>query len=398
MSADCFRSAIARGGEADAGIGGLDTGEADAGSSAQRLDRLDRLRAIGDAGFHITRLGDERGNGQASAGGNAERERQERLDREEFGLSLHCVIPRLAQRRFDEGRMPHVRINRCAGAHTGLASPGFSFQGGPTQNISRPGGLDSVKIHRHLGCVEGRRTIMDPKKLLEQFLGPNAAGNMGDLANTARDKLGQVTKGGFPGGALGGVAAGGLLALLLGGKNVGKLAGAAVRYGGMAALGALAYKAWQNSQGGAGANQPTGAGQPPAQLTGPSFEGLESQNATDGKPFALALVRAMIAAANADGHIGADEQKQIFDKANELNLAADEKAFIFDAMAQPASAAQIASLAASPHQAAELYAAARLSINPDHPDEKEFLETLEEALRLPAGFAAELEKQVAVTA
>lgn len=239
---------------------------------------------------------------------------------------------------------------------------------------------------------------MDPKKLLEQFLGPNAAGNMGDLANTARDKLGQVTKGGFPGGALGGVAAGGLLALLLGGKNVGKLAGAAVRYGGMAALGALAYKAWQNSQGGAGANQPTGAGQPPAQLTGPSFEGLESQNATDGKPFALALVRAMIAAANADGHIGADEQKQIFDKANELNLAADEKAFIFDAMAQPASAAQIASLAASPHQAAELYAAARLSINPDHPDEKEFLETLEEALRLPAGFAAELEKQVAVTA
>jgi len=165
---------------------------------------------------------------------------------------------------------------------------------------------------------------MDPKKLLEQFLGPNAAGTAGDLANTAREKLGSVSQGGFPGGALGGLAAGGLLALLLGGKNIGKMAGAAVKYGGVAALGALAYRAWQNSQGGAaaetaGAGQ-AGTGRAPAQLTGPNFENVEAQTAADGKPFALALVRAMIAAANADGHIGADEQKFIFDKSNEMNL------------------------------------------------------------------------------
>jgi len=67
-------------------------------------------------------------------------------------------------------------------------------------------------------------------------------------------------------------------------------------------------------------------------------------------------------------------------------------------MSRPATASQIALLAANREQAAELYAAARLAINPDEPSEQEFLESLEEALRLPAGFAAELEKQITASA
>ncbi|MBR0678092.1 DUF533 domain-containing protein, partial [Roseomonas alkaliterrae] len=48
---------------------------------------------------------------------------------------------------------------------------------------------------------------MDPKALLDRFLGPDAAAGAGNLADRARGALGGST-----GAMLGGAAAGGLLA------------------------------------------------------------------------------------------------------------------------------------------------------------------------------------------
>ncbi|MDP3524496.1 MAG: DUF533 domain-containing protein, partial [Hoeflea sp.] len=115
----------------------------------------------------------------------------------------------------------------------------------------------------------------------------------------------------------------------------------------------------------------------------------------DGKPFALSLIRSMIAAANADGHIGPEEQKQIFDTANRVDLNAEDKAFIFDAMQNPLSPAQIAMLASDREQATELYLAARVAIDPDHPYEKVFLQDLSRALQLPEALVSHLDAQVA---
>jgi uncharacterized membrane protein YebE (DUF533 family) len=53
----------------------------------------------------------------------------------------------------------------------------------------------------------------------------------------------------LPGGLAGGVAAGGVMALLMGNKSARKLAGKAATFGGTALLGGLAYKAYQNWQG-----------------------------------------------------------------------------------------------------------------------------------------------------
>lgn len=239
---------------------------------------------------------------------------------------------------------------------------------------------------------------MNPQSLLEQFLGPDAARSAGGMMDQARGKLANSGMGGVAGG----LAAGGVLGLLLGNKkarkSVGKLAGGAVGYGGAAVLGALAYKAYQNWQ--AGKQVPQVGAQPaPAALpSAPPPEGSkflpETAPASDGRPFELALVLAMIAAANADGHIGPDEQKTIFDRVGQLPLDAEDKGFVFDALAAPPSLKDIAGLAQGPEQAAELYLASRLAIDPDHPMEQAYLEALASRLALPAELVQHLEGQV----
>ena len=251
---------------------------------------------------------------------------------------------------------------------------------------------------------------MDPQRLLEQFLGPDAGQSAAGAAQTAKGKL----KGSGLGGVAGGLAAGGLLGVLLGNKKarkkVGKLAGGVVGYGGAAALGALAYRAYSNWQSGKQAPQagtpvpaPAPASAPPqatravalpAELPPPDSKFLPAAApARDGKPFELALVMAMIGAANADGHIGPDEQRTIFDHVGQLPLGAEDKAFVFDALSSPPSMQDIASLAEGPEQAAELYLASRLAIDPDHPAEQAYLEALANRLSLPPDLVAHLDSQ-----
>lgn len=198
--------------------------------------------------------------------------------------------------------------------------------------------------------------------------------------------------GNIPGGAIGALGGAGLLAVLLGQKSVRKMAGGLMSVGASAALGALAYRAWQNWNTG----QPVAAAPLATAADAPAENSpfLPTADAT-GQPFALSLIKAMIAAANADGHIGPEEHKQIFDAANRAGFDADAKAFIFDALANPPSVRQIASMANGMEQSAELYLAARLAIDPDHPSEKAFLDALSQAMNLPPQFVAHLEQQVA---
>ncbi len=237
---------------------------------------------------------------------------------------------------------------------------------------------------------------MNPERLLEQFLGQGAAGRASGVLDSAKGKL---TESGM-GNMAGGLAAGGLLGLLLGNKKarktIGKMAGGVVGYGAAAGLGALAFRAYQNWQNGQAAQASPSSGQ--AQLPPPLPEDSKfmpsAAPARDGKPFELALVMAMISAANADGHVDADEQKSIFDKVGELPLDAEDKAFVFDALSKPPSLQDIANLAEGQEQAAELYLASRLAIDPDHPMEQAYLEGLASRLSLPTELVQHLEQQV----
>ena len=236
---------------------------------------------------------------------------------------------------------------------------------------------------------------MEAQRLLEQFLGLGGGQNSSTTAQDARDARG----GSGLGGVAGGLAAGGMLGLLLGNKKarkkVGKLAGGVVGYGGAAALGALGYRAYQNwqadQQASAVASTPAPA---PMQVPPQGSRFLpETAPASDGRPFELALIMAMIAAANADGHIGPGEQRTIFDQVGQLSLDAEDKAFVFDTLGNPPSLQDIASLAGGPEQAAEIYLASRLAIDPDHPAELAYLEALASRLSLPDDLVAHLESQ-----
>ena len=85
--------------------------------------------------------------------------------------------------------------------------------------------------------------MFDPKALLDQFLGSQTGGALRDAGNSMKGRLDQYSG---SGGFMRGAAAGGLLGMLLGGR--GRVSASLLRYGGAAALGALALQAYQNYQ------------------------------------------------------------------------------------------------------------------------------------------------------
>lgn len=235
--------------------------------------------------------------------------------------------------------------------------------------------------------------MIDPKQLLEQVLGGSVAGDWRGAASQARDRLNQAS-GTQAFGA--GAVTGGLLGLLLGSRKVRKLAGGAAGYGGAAVLGALAYRAWETYRHGAGAAPGAGPAQATPSLattTTPPALLPHAQPAADGSSFELVLVRGMIAAAKADGTVDANEQQRLFAEVERLGLDAQDKALVFDALAKPAEPAVIASLVASPEQAAELYLASRLAIDPDSAAERAYLDALAARLNLPVEVRASLDRE-----
>jgi uncharacterized membrane protein YebE (DUF533 family) len=231
--------------------------------------------------------------------------------------------------------------------------------------------------------------MIDPKQLLEQMLGGNAAGGIGNVGQLAKDRLNRASGAeGFAGGAV----AGGLLGLLLGSKKMRKMAGGALGYGGAAVLGALAHRAYQNYQ--AGKSLEAAPQVTPAEIQQvPAAQLPHTQPAAGGGSFELVLIEAMVAAAKADGHVDAEEQRRLFAEVERAGLDAESKAYVFDLLSRPADLANLSGKAANPQQAGELYLASRLAIDPDEPAERAYLDALAARLQLPAELRAHLEKQ-----
>ncbi len=178
-------------------------------------------------------------------------------------------------------------------------------------------------------------------------------------------------------------AAGLAAGMLLSKGGLGKLAGSAVQLGTVAALGGLAYNAWQNHQQSQQGNQrPAGrdAFIPPV-----SDEHAQEE-------LGKSLVRAMIAAAKADGKVDAEEKEAIFGKLETMNLSAAEKAWVFDELASPLDINAVVARADTPEHAAEIYAASLVAITADTAAERAYLDALASKLRLEGGLVAEIHK------
>ena len=233
---------------------------------------------------------------------------------------------------------------------------------------------------------------MSLQNLLNQFLGssnkaPSSSRTKGQDFGETLNSLSS----GIPGGLAGGAAAGGIMALLIGNKSARKFAKKAAGYGGAALLGGLAYRAyqqWQNNN---------------AELessTGPTDQASSPEQAFIAPPeklepaFELTLIKAMIAAAKADGHIDDEEQQRIFQAVEKMDLSTELKGRVFDYLQRQISAEELAREAATLEQKSELYLASCMAIEPDTPSERAHLDALASALLLPQGFAQQLEAQV----
>lgn len=186
----------------------------------------------------------------------------------------------------------------------------------------------------------------------------------------------------------------GVLGLLAGNKKVRKMGGGMLAYGGAAAAGAMAFKAYQNWQQGKQLATAPVANERDMQHVDARFLPQQVPQAAAGNNFLLTLIMAMIAAAKADGYIDAKEQTHIFEQVEEMSLDAQSKGFVFDALRQPADMAQLASGVQGIEQAAEVYLVSRSVLDVDHPAERAYLQALAHRLDLPADLVAHLDAQV----
>lgn len=228
--------------------------------------------------------------------------------------------------------------------------------------------------------------MLDPKKLLDELLGSKVPGTEG----TVRDKAGQAVDMAKKNP----LATGAIVAVLLGTRAGRNLTGSAVQLGGLAAIAGLGYKAWQNYKSG-GAPVETAQTGEPVLIEAPSGSGFDA-TATSGelKEFALVLVRAMIAAARADGHIDDAERARIGDKLALAGLDREAQEFLNHELEAPVDLDAIISAAQSEAQKVELYTASRLAIEPQTRAERGYLDLLAGRLQLPDALIDHIEATV----
>jgi uncharacterized membrane protein YebE (DUF533 family) len=219
--------------------------------------------------------------------------------------------------------------------------------------------------------------MFDAKKLLDQFLGSQMPGASGSIGQKGNDILGMAKANPWKSGAL--------AAVLLGTKTGRSLGGLAV----IAGLGYQAYKNYQTGQ----KPEPTQA--LPELLPPPQDSPFSTEPRAISNDFALSLVRAMIAAAKADGHIDASERSRIMDKIHLSGLGAEAEAFIEAELAKPIDLDALVASAKTEEQRVEIYTASRLTIEPDTRTERGYLDMLAGRLGLPDALVDHIEATVA---
>ncbi len=207
--------------------------------------------------------------------------------------------------------------------------------------------------------------------------------------------LGQLMGSGAAGGFAGGLA-GGLAGNLLTSKSGRKMGKKALKMGGVAAVGALAYAAYQRYSNKSSGSSPEALPAPPELAPAPPGSAfIPAQDDTAGQEaLGLTLVRSMIAAARSDGRLDAKESQAIFQRIESLGLDPDDQALLVQEMGHPVDMDAIVQSATSPELAAEIYVASLLAIDIDTAEEQSYLSMLAARLNIPPDLAAELRRQV----
>jgi len=227
--------------------------------------------------------------------------------------------------------------------------------------------------------------LFDPKKLLDELLGSQVPGAGG----TVRDRAGQAVQMAKDNP----LATGALAAVLLGTGTGRQIGGAALKLGGLAAVAGLAYKAYQNYQ--AGQQPGANTASQPVLLPPPADTPFDPAAAPQGEDaFALAVLRAMIAAARADGHIDDAERRHIADRLKLSGIGGEAEQFLLAELEKPVDLDAIVAAARTEAQRAEIYTASRLTIEPQTRAERGYLDMLAGRLGLPDALVDHIEATV----
>ncbi|UYB53617.1 tellurite resistance TerB family protein [Xanthomonas sp. AM6] len=196
---------------------------------------------------------------------------------------------------------------------------------------------------------------------------------------------GASAKGGGLGGMLNadfgkGALSGGALGLLLGkNRTTRKLA----TYGGLAALGVMAYRAYGDYK-----RQQLGAAAPEPQT-------LDRLPPLEVEQHSQAILRALVAAAKADGHIDTRERELIEGEFTRLNGDEDVQRWLHAELEKPLDPAEVAQAATTPEIASEMYLASLLAADEQSFMERSYLDELARQLGIDEGLKQHLQQQAA---
>jgi uncharacterized membrane protein YebE (DUF533 family) len=208
-----------------------------------------------------------------------------------------------------------------------------------------------------------------------------------------------LNKSGLLSGFAGGLA-GGAASTMLTSKTGLKVGKSALKIGALAAVGGIAWKAYQSYSQKKSAQTVQQAVRTPASTYSPQslsrtqFESIAEQKYETSHEQML-LLRAMITAANADGYMDSTEQQRIFEQVSKMELSVADKASLFDELRRPLSVEQLVEQVPNPHTAVEVYAASLLAINQRQPASSIYLSRLAQLLSLPRDLVGAIHQQVA---
>lgn len=239
---------------------------------------------------------------------------------------------------------------------------------------------------------------MNAMKILQQLMN-QASGSQsntpggstgGSSVNRMVGELASQFKGGGSGGFdVKSLLGGGALGAMMGSKRGRTMGGKALKYGALAGVGVLAWKAYQNYQ----AQQSMHTG---GQVTDSAREGhpLEQLQGSAQEQRGLEILQAMIMAARADGHVDSEERAMLTQKIESLGPDDELHAWIQQQFDAPLDANALARNADSPQASREIYVVSVAMIDEQNPMERAWLDQLASALKLELPLAAELERQV----
>lgn len=222
--------------------------------------------------------------------------------------------------------------------------------------------------------------------LMQNKGGTQPTGNWQQSPNnqqSADSLLGSLS--GLLSGKAGAALGGGALGLLLGSKKGRKMGGTVLTYGGLAALGVIAYKAYGNWQ----AQQQS----PQQQSNMPEPQTIDRIPPAQAEQHSHAILIAIIAAAKADGHVDDRERQLIDGEIAKLTQDPSLLGWIDQELKKPLDPAAIASAASTPEMAAEMYLASILVVDEENFMERAYLQELAKQLRLAPELQTELSTQ-----